>query len=85
MDLAGSSSVEPESIDPILGIAYGIVGPVIVTFGLIGNLLILVVVGKSSMKGSFFSNPIVTPNKRQYDGRIWNEESVKTDEKLPTQ
>lgn len=30
---------------------YGVVGPTIVTFGLIGNILILFVVGRSRMEG----------------------------------
>jgi hypothetical protein len=62
VDLSGSRREIPNDSDPLEelvtlnGIAYGIVGPSIVTFGLIGNILILVVVGKSSMKGKPFKS-----------------------------
>lgn len=51
IDLSDSSSpVLAEEYDS-LATVYGIVGPSIVSFGLIGNLLILIVVGRSSMSG----------------------------------
>jgi hypothetical protein len=62
VDLSGSRREIPNDSDSLEelvtlnGIAYGIVGPSIVTFGLIGNILILVVVGKSSMKGKPFKS-----------------------------
>jgi len=53
IDLSDSSSPVPGqwTDSNFLAAVYGYVGPSIVTFGLIGNLLILLVVGRSSMSG----------------------------------
>ena len=53
IDLASSNSTVPGQDSNFLSAIYGYVGPSIVTFGLIGNLLILLVVGRSSMTGKF--------------------------------
>ena len=39
-------------LSPLLATVYGTVGPFIVTFGLIGNTLILIVVARSNMNGT---------------------------------
>lgn len=54
VDLSDSNSTIPGEESDALAAVYGIVGPSIVTFGLIGNILILFVVGRSSMIGKFF-------------------------------
>lgn len=51
LDLSDSFSPVPGEDSDALATVYGIVGPSIVSFGLIGNLLILFVVGRSSMTG----------------------------------
>jgi hypothetical protein len=52
IDLSNSSNpVSDQLTSDFLAAVYGYVGPSIVTFGLIGNLLILLVVGRSSMSG----------------------------------
>ena len=50
VDLSSSTSKSPGSYD-ILGVVYGVGGACIVSFGLIGNLLIQYVVRHSSLKG----------------------------------
>lgn len=54
IDSSDSSSPIPGDNSVALETVYGIVGPSIVTFGLIGNLLILFVVRRSSMTGKAF-------------------------------
>ena len=51
IDGSDSTSPVPGENSLALETVYGIVGPSIVTFGLIGNLLILFVVKRSSMTG----------------------------------
>lgn len=51
LDKSGSNSTIPGEESTFLLVVYGTVGPAIVTFGLIGNLIILAVVGRSSMSG----------------------------------
>lgn len=51
LDVSDSNSMVPGVETNALAAVYGIVGPSIVTFGLIGNILILFVVGRSSMIG----------------------------------
>ena len=51
VDLSDTKSPVPGEESDMLEAVYGIVGPSIVTFGLIGNILILFVVKKSSMSG----------------------------------
>lgn len=51
LDKSDSKSEVPGEQSDMLEAVYGIVGPSIVTFGLIGNILILFVVRKSSMSG----------------------------------
>ena len=46
-----SASTIPGDMSPVLSVAYGIVGPAIIACGLLGNVLILIVIGKSSIKG----------------------------------
>ena len=50
-----TSLVPPSSA--LLATVYGTVGPVIVSFGLIGNTLILVVVARSNMTGTVHLPP----------------------------
>lgn len=54
LDLSDSLSPVPGEDSDMLAYIYGIVGPSIVTFGLIGNILILIVVKRSSMAGRHF-------------------------------
>lgn len=56
VDLSDSSSPVPGEENDMLAYIYGIVGPSIVTFGLIGNILILIVVKRSSMAGRLISS-----------------------------
>ena len=54
LDPSDSSSPVPgidSDVADAFAFIYGVVGPTIVTFGLIGNLLILFVVGRSRMEG----------------------------------
>ena len=54
LDLSDSTSLVPGidgDFNDAFAFIYGVVGPTIVTFGLIGNLLILFVVGRSRMEG----------------------------------
>jgi hypothetical protein len=54
IDASDSNSPVPgidSDVADAFAFIYGVVGPTIVTFGLIGNLLILFVVGRSRMEG----------------------------------
>ena len=54
VDSSGSASLVPgvdSDVADAFAFIYGVVGPTIVTFGLIGNILILFVVGRSRMEG----------------------------------
>lgn len=52
VDTSGTSSPTPGNQSTLLLAVYGTVGPSIVTFGLIGNLIILLVVARSPMSGN---------------------------------
>lgn len=65
LDSSDSQSPIPGEQSTFLHAVYGTVGPAIVTFGLIGNLIILLVVGRSSMSGNMtVPDLILTPGQR---------------------
>lgn len=55
IDSSSTSSPVPGNQSTLLFAVYGTVGPSIVTFGLIGNLIILLVVARSPMSGNLTS------------------------------
>ena len=52
VDSSSTSSPVPGNQSTLLLAVYGTVGPSVVTFGLIGNLIILLVVARSPMSGN---------------------------------